>query len=316
MHIKQFILPCLLLFILAGAILSGCTDQQQAQGSGNTIIIKHKLNDITVHAHQLGQVTATCDAGQEIVSGGFAAIAPDSSSMQEVSYPLNTRVIVASYPSSPSTWTVAMLNRESSDTLLVAHVYCAPTTGTKIASAVGAANSTPINATCATGTQLTGGGFQITNIHQSNDVVAILSSRPLLAQTLLGWQVKTREARGSSTPSNPVTSYAVCTTLGLASSLGTSVTVSANAIAPAAATTGQGSVACQSTQLLLGAGFDFSESDIDGNDVPVHFYPDYTQTPPQWSLLLASLPDAGIEGGALNSGAKGVLIPVCGSVGV
>lgn len=310
MSARRFMMFCFSISCSLMWLWTACTTQQQVPG--NPILINHKFNSVQVQAHRTGQVTATCDAGQVIYSGGFATLAPDSDTvMSTVNYPLNTRFIYASYPSSTSAWTVKMLNRESSDILLTVHIYCSATPATQLASATGTTGNTPLVASCPGGTQLTGGGFQVTDITTLNDVVSILSSRA--TSNVSGWQVSAREARGSGRQSNTLAAYAVCTTAALKSVIGTAVTVKANGVAPAQVTIGQGAAGCVGNQLLLSAGFDVTNSDGDGNVAPVLFYSDYSQSSPQWTFSLASLPNAGIEGGAFNSGASGVLIPLCGN---
>jgi hypothetical protein len=290
-------------------LLGGCSNTATV----GKVSITDRFNTLNVAALKLGSATATCNAGEQMVSGGYGVTTTAySNTIDAVHYPIDQYPIVASYPSSPTSWTATLLNRVQGATLLVVHAECVSTSvGVQIASALGNIDTNAVTATCPQGSQRTGGGWQVTNVNQTKEVVTIQSSLPSGTN---GWSVKARPARGStaSTQSNQIKSFVVCAANTLTTSTGASSAVTAPPGLPNIVTPGPGHASCGSNQLLVGAGF--SVSDIDGN-LPVElFFPSYDVSPAQWAISMVSLPDSSIEGQALNSGGTGSIVPICASV--
>jgi hypothetical protein len=311
MRIASLSFRLLLLGILSGlALILGACSNSTTVGK---VSITDRLNTVNVAALKLGSATASCNQGEQMVSGGYGVTTTAySNTIDAVNYPLDQYPVVASYPSSPTSWTATLLNRVQGATLLVVHVECVSTSvGIQIASAAGNIDNNAVTATCPQGLQRTGGGWQVTNINQTKDVVTILSSLPSGANA---WSVKARPARGStaSVQSNKLNAYVVCAANTLTTSQGASSQVSAPQGLPNIATPGPGHASCGANQLLTGAGF--REDDIDGNlGVPL-FFPSYNVSPSQWAITLISLPDSTIEGQSVNSGGTGLIVPICASV--
>jgi hypothetical protein len=103
-----------------------------------------------VASHDGTPVTASCQAGERMLGGGFIA----SNLFEYAAY------VTASYPSGPATWTV-VASAPASYFQLEADVYCAPappaTVEIHIIHATGTGTAT---AACPLGTVLLGGGFQ------------------------------------------------------------------------------------------------------------------------------------------------------------
>ena len=172
--------------------------------------------------------------------------------------------------------------------------------------------NTPVSAGCPQGATLTAGGWQITKVSLTKDVVAILSSYGSGSQGVLNaWNIKARIARGSSaSPSrNQIIAYAVCAKQSLGPASVSGVQISAPPGPGDIVTPGLGHVSCNSGQLLTGAGF--RVDDIDGNLAVSVFSSEFGTSPAQWAMTMESLPDATIEGQSVNGGGTGALVPIC-----
>lgn len=262
---------------------------------------------------QPGTVKASCNPGEQMVSGGYS-VTPTAYSqpIDAINYPLDLYPVVASYPSSPTSWTVTLLNRAPGSTLVIAHVECvAPSVGIQVASFSAPLGTSPLATACPNGFQLTGGGWQVKNLDNTKAVVTILSSQPSGAN---GWRVDAHPARGSlASPNNTLNVYAVCAANTLTTIQGAHSPVKAPPGPPNLVTFGASHASCGANQLLTGAGF--SMDDIDGNLAVDVFFPSYAINPSQWAITMFSLPDSNIEGKQVNDGGTGFIVPICASVG-
>lgn len=306
----------LLLFVtLSGLIFifSACNST-----SVGGVSITDRSNPITIASKQIGSVTASCQQGEQMVSGGYGVAAEAYlQPINSVAYPLDLYPVIASYPSSPTSWTVTVRNRSSSSTTVTAHVECVSTSvGIQLANALGDIDSSQVTASCPQGTQRTGGGWQVSNIYEVSaiGVVTILNSS---ATGPNNWSVSARLAEGSTgDPQNDhVTSYVVCAANTLTMAPGASSQVAAAPAPPGVAniaTPGAGRASCGSNQLLTGAGF--SMNDIAGNLGLVSSFPSYDLSPAEWVLSIISLPLSGTEGGMYNNGGTGAIVPICATL--
>ena len=296
--------------IFLALLLGACAQQPSVPTDNGTVsVITHYLSVVSVPAHKTGKVTARCQPGEEVVSGGFGTVGSSDSS--QVVFPLNKTVILASYPSSTTSWTVVMLNREEGSVTLAAHIQCTTLTGSKLSEFYGLANALPATATCPGNTRLLGGGFRVDEsaIRLLNSVINVEVSAPANATA---WTTTIRPSRGSSVSTNTqVTTYAVCTSSKLKSILKNGIEVKAP---PGGknSTDGYGTGGCSANQLLLAAGFRIDSND--GYLAPYLFYADYSNTTLTWAFKFRSLVTSSIEGQPINLGGKAYLLPICGTV--
>jgi hypothetical protein len=290
-----------------------------ATPAGATITITDRFSAVNVPANEIRNNTATasCKAGEVMLSGGYAVTTPAYSASLDQSTPLNRYFIYADYPSSNSTWTVSVLNRAPIATpgsiLLTAHVECA--TG------VSGASETPkaegpigarVKASCP-GVGLTGGGYRITAIDSYKAVVTIVTSFGSIGNGNLGaWNVETAFAEGSyaSITQTQVYAYAVCN--NLTTTMGARVDVSAPAGPADQATSAMGAAPCGEGQVLTGGGFGLLHVT---DSLPVtQLAADYTDAPSRWIMTLYSLPAPDFEGKFGNAGGYASLYPICATV--
>jgi hypothetical protein len=303
---------------LLGVSAESCQNSTSTSTSGGTpITLTDRLSAISVPAGARQSTTASCQPDEVMLSGGYAVTTPAYQAALDQSTPLDRYFVFEDYPSSPTSWTASVLNRAAGagpgSILLVAHVEC--TSGLSatptIANAVGAIRDL-VSAACSSG-NLTGGGYQVTNIHTDKDVIAIVGSYGLIGGGASSWNVQTVYAQGSSADptQTQVLSYAVCNSL--TTGQGTAVPLSAPTGPADQATSGTGSASCATGQLLSGAGFELGTAT---DSLPVtHFFPDYSATPPQWDMTLYSLPAPSVEGQFSNAGGSATLVPICAATG-
>lgn len=312
---RRYVLNRWLLIALGGLtlFLGGCTTTTTV----GKISITDRFNDLQVPANRVITVTASCNQGEQMVGGGYGITPLAYRTTVSFNYPLDQYPIIASYPSSATSWTAIFFNRTGGIVLGTTHVACvSQSLGVQIVKATGdIAPNTPVTTSCPQNTTATDGGWQITKISAAKDVVTILSSLGSGSKGVLnGWSIKARVARGSSAnPSrNQLIAYAVCAAKSL--SPGDSPVTSAPITAPPGpanmVTPGVGHVSCAGGQLLTGAGF--FVNDIDGNLTVPLFSGEYATIPAQWAMTMESLPDVPIDGSSpANGGGTGKLIPVC-----
>jgi hypothetical protein len=190
-------------------------------------------------------VSASCRAGEQMVSGGYFIISADHNYSP-----------YANYPSSPNTWTVTVKAAGSASYSLQTYVGCLKANyplATKIVTAaanVAKGASQTATASCPAGGVVTGGGFSL-----SAPVGVASTTAPVSG--LGGWTVV---ATGSA-DALKATTYALCATRNLA-------------IAPESKLefnifnqndSGQQSVGCKSDgQWLLGGGYSVNDDSADG----------------------------------------------------
>lgn len=302
--------------ILLPLALGACTS---SGGLNSAPGIADRFNAASASPYQVTTVKASCNAGEQMVGGGWAITTPAYNDSVDVQYPLDQYFVAASYPSDSHSWTAVFVNRSrpfpGSNALGVVHVDCLSTgVAPTIVSAVGPL-LTPVTASCPTGSILTGGGYELTNLHSANQVVAFTLSRPdgSAGATPSAWSVLAYAVHHTQLDSsNQIMSFAVCTTQRLSATIGTSVTVSAPPGKPDQATDGAAGAPCASGQAPLSAGFD-NHTDTDGNLTFSLFYASYA-SPMQWNATLNSLPNADIEGRSSNGGGSATIIPVCAPI--
>ena len=292
--------------------LTSCNQQPQAPSIGGTtaLVITHYFNGISAPPGRRSQVTAKCQAGEEVVSGGFGTVA--SSDTTQPNSPLSKTVIMASYPSDSSSWTVIVFNREDQSVTLSAHIECTPLKGSSIHTAQGTLAGNGIVAVCPQNTQLLGGGFSFDHLQRSTDVIVVQASTPVFQAKSAGWLTAIHNATYSTIDENAdYTSYAVCTSASFTTNLGAMQEVKA----PMGTTSsdGNGTASC-SPHILLAAGMSFANND--GRLAPFLSYPDYTQTPPIWQLSFRSFDAPSIDSPSTNPGGTGYIHPLCGVVSV
>lgn len=159
-------LPVLLLLVLIGA-LSACQSSSSkasspaATATTSTRFAAVKLVQRSVQSGQIpagksGTVVATCQPGEQLLSGGYSVYAFEAAA-----------TVVASYPSGPDAWTVTDDNtRGPSSVQITASANClqAPySAGIHIVSSTSQSSDNTPQATtagCPSGSVITGGGFQ------------------------------------------------------------------------------------------------------------------------------------------------------------
>ena len=303
--------------VLLPLTLGACT----STGGINSVPgIADRFNDATASPYKITTVSASCNPGEQMVGGGWAINTPAYNGSVDVQYPLDQYFVSASYPSSSNTWTAVFVNRSrpfpGSDALGFVHVECLSTGATPtIVSAVGTLLTT-VTASCPSGSILTGGGYELTNLHTANQVVAFTLSRPDASNegSPSAWSVSANDVSHSQVDSsNQIMSFAVCTTQSLSATIGTSVKVSAPPGEPDLVTQGVAGAPCASGQAPLSGGF-VNYTGTDGNLAFSNFYASYASSPLQWGATLKSLPNADIEGHPKNGGGSATIIPVCAPV--
>jgi hypothetical protein len=190
-------------------------------------------------------VSASCRAGEQMVSGGYYIISADHGYSP-----------YANYPSGPNTWTVVVKAAGPSSFTLQTYVGCLKANyplATKIVTAnvdVAKGASQTDTATCPAGSVVTGGGFTL-----SAPVGVASTTAPVSG--LGGW---TMVATGSG-DALQATSYALCATRNLA--VAPDVTLQFNIFNQN--DSGQQSISCQGAdQLLLGGGYSNNDDSANG----------------------------------------------------
>ncbi len=189
-----------------------------AQASAATIVT-HQVTGPQIPAGQKGTLTASCDSGEQMLSGGFSGDAFEGAVK-----------VVESYPSAPDTWTVTVDNSIAPSWVqMTVSVYClqaSPSIRTTIVHATQTTTGTQTVA-CPRGSVLLSGGYAGT--------VQPTLSKPVAN----GWQ------------SDATTVYAVCArrhTIAGAVATVSLTTPPVEAEAGATAT-------CAANQLATGGGF-------------------------------------------------------------
>jgi hypothetical protein len=157
--------------------VSSHNDAYASRLASTPTIVTHSLTGPQIPVGQKGSVTASCQKGEDLLSGGYIVDAFESDN------------VVESYPSALDSWTVTDDNTSGpSWVAITVMVYCLQSGASLHPTLVHATGSGSITASCPGHTVLTGGGFKGTNVS---------ASLPLAS----GWQV---------TSSNAHDAYAVC----------------------------------------------------------------------------------------------------------
>jgi hypothetical protein len=225
----------------AGSPTPAATSLPTATPAPHAVATAVDGGSVNIPAKTTKTFSATCPNGTTLVGGG---------------YNFNTTTTTAwgaddSYPSSATTWTVALRTQVPTALTAIAVAVCVQAnfafTATGLASA-----------TCPNGTTLSGGGYKA-------DMGYSGGSKPVGNS----WQVHENGGFGT-TPS--VTAYAICVSapLKLAGVQSSSITLAVDQ------SQGTG-ITCQQGQLGTGGGYDFAYQSTDGTTV---FYSSYPQTGP------------------------------------
>jgi hypothetical protein len=155
----------------------------------------------TSAAGEISTAVANCPAGTRVISGGFE-VPPITSPTR--------MAITGSYRGGPSSWTVsAITGGNTAPHAAMALAYCrrsslAITEATSTGTLSGATQPGSADATCPSGTQLVGGGFQTTTGPTSSDFAVVVSA---FASTASTWSVI---AYDNAAPAQTITAHAYC----------------------------------------------------------------------------------------------------------
>jgi hypothetical protein len=298
--------------MIGAAALTG----HQPAAAAEPLTITDRVAAVMVPPLEFGSVTATCEKGEEAVGGGYGVEASRYTEPLVNFAPANLFPVLESYPSSTTSWTVRIFNRNYTDfwvtprdVLVTAHVQCVSTSvGTQIVSGPVAADP-PTTISCPPkSTAVTGGGWRITGMTHFKDVLDIVESRPTYPEQ--AWLIDTLLPQGSVTqgPPVPVIGYAVCASRSLTPRKGEL----SLAVAPDGpndmATDGTTEMACAKGELLTSAGHRARVGEFGITT----FFPRYGAARP-WVLTIYSLPRPYVKGIA-NLGAEVAVQPVCVTV--
>lgn len=284
--------------------------------------ITDRFSAVTIHPLGLATATASCQTGEQMLSGGWAVTTPayqDKVTRGGITHTVTDEYfIAASYPSSANSWTVTFTNQAigSGDVLGTAHVECltkgsAPT----IVSQSGNTNSgNTLTVNCPQNMHLTGGGYQLTNVSQSNIASAVIDFEASTPIGLTQWMVATDYSIGSlNLFGNNVSVYAVCTS-NLTVSAGNTATISVPAAQqPEVATSASGSGTCASGLTPVGAGYQKVKASARAFPITL-FYPSYSTNTPTWATTVYSLPPITIDSPPISSGGTLKVLPLCVAV--
>lgn len=284
--------------------------------------ITDRFSVVTIHPLGLATATASCHAGEQMLSGGWAVTAPayqDKVTRGGITHTvIDEYFIAASYPSSANSWTVTFTNQAigSGDVLGTVHVECltkgsAPT----IVSQSGNANSgNTLSVDCPQNMHLTGGGYQLTNVSQANIASAVIDFESSTPIGLTRWMVATDYSIGNLNHfGNNVSVYAVCTpSLTVSAGNTTTVTVPA-AQQPEVATSASGSGTCSSGLTPVGSGYQKVNASARAFPITL-FYPSYGTNTPTWATTVYALPPLTIDSPPISSGGMLKLLPLCVAV--
>ncbi|GCE10606.1 hypothetical protein [Tengunoibacter tsumagoiensis] len=317
---------CLLPLVISFLFAACGTDPSNGGGGINSAPgVTDRFNAVTVHSSTFASSTASCHAGEQMLSGGWAVNTPayqaDKVERGGISHTIiDEYFIAASYPSSANSWTVTFTNQPSAgyvgDVLGIVHVECmSKGKAATIVSQSGDTNSgNSLTVNCPQGTKLTGGGYRLTNLSQSNlasIVIDFETSQPL---NLTSWGVTTDYSIGNLNHfGNNVAVYGVC-----ASNLNVTLGKVTSATAPGAtksgaATLGSAQAACPGGASPVGAGY--HKTKFDPRAFPITlFYPSYGSNPQSWAVNVYALPPLTIDSPPITSGGTLNVLPLCASL--
>jgi hypothetical protein len=183
-------------------------------------IVAHSVTSDEIPARQSGSVTVSCQAGEQMISGGYSLNVFESGNAS------------ASYPSSTNSWTVTAISAPSF-VVITATVYCLQADYSLATTIV---QSTAGTASCPAGSALLSGGYQGEAPNNGGFIGAVNYSKPVAN----GWQ-----------SDSPIV-YALCATQNAVAA----PAVMASFTLPIAWGAGNGGTAiCPSGQFATGGGF-------------------------------------------------------------
>ncbi len=194
-------------------------------------VVRRDAQGDNVPGGKIGMVTATCEPGEQMLSGGYYVYAWEAEAN-----------VVASYPSGPNAWTVTDDNTHGTDLTITAYANClqAPySVGLRLVSSTSLSSGTPQATTiaCPSGAVLTGGGFQV-----AGGIAA-------LTPTAHGWRIM---------PGGVGKVFALCATERLRAAPATSATFTTKMVfgSPQG-----GSAHCPDGQIVTGGGYSFAQGE-------------------------------------------------------
>jgi hypothetical protein len=269
------------------------------------VTVTDRVAAVEVPANWIRSVTAACEKGEEAVGGGYGVQASRYTEPLTGAVPLNQFPVLASYPSSPTSWTVTVYNRSREPVLVTAHVECLSVgAGTRIVSAPVGIGYPATRVECPRDTTMvTGGGWRITGTTEYEGLVDILDSYAIGTS----WKVVARPPAGSiaKIPPMQVTGYAVCAGKPLVPGSYQPVMAVAPAGPKDMATDATVEVGCADGELLTGAGHHMHDNEVGMTT----FFPRHG-TVRRWVFTIYSLPTEGFHG-VENRGASAWAGPLC-----
>ncbi len=306
----------LLLFIFLMCSFVGCNST-----TGGSTTITDRFNIATVSPGRIVSITARCNPGEQMLSGGWAVTTPAYSGSVSEGHPGanddQQYFVAGSYPSDSSSWTAIFTNEATEDSQGdvsgVVHVEClSKGTSPTLVTQVGADPQSDIDTTpsCPQGSSLTGGGYELlhfTNISQQ--MVNFIGSHAFGTSQ---WSVATNFTFGQiGQIGASVEAFAVCSS-SLTTAFGSSATVKAPSSPSTVPTLGTTFVSCGNGEVPVGSGYANETAD---NAFPLTtFYPDYGGTPAQWDVRAYALPGIPIDSPASVFGGSAVITPICATL--
>lgn len=315
----SLLLPLLFCCTLLGACGTG---PNGGGGINSAPGITDRFSVVTIHPLRFATATASCQAGEQMLSGGWAVTTPayqDKVTRGGITHTvIDEYFIAASYPSSANSWTVTFTNQAigSGDVLGTAHVECltkgsAPTI---VSQSGNATSGNTLSVDCPQNMHLTGGGYQLTNVSQANIASAVIDFESSTPIGLTRWMVATDYSIGNLNHfGNNVSVYAVCTSSLTISAGNTSTVTVPAAQQPEVATSASGSGTCPSGLTPVGSGYQKVKASARAFPITL-FYPSYGTNTPTWATTVYSLPPLTIDSPPISSGGTLKLLPLCVAV--
>ena len=168
--------------------------------AGGVTRYEQKTNTISVNGGRQGTVSATCSAGNVVLSGGFSVTSP-------------TLEIASSLPSAATAgWTVTVNNAgrlAQSVTVTATCVASSSVSGYEQPSStisVNPSSSANVNVACSAGNVIVGGGYSVAD----PTVVGVSHSEPSLSSNLSNTNWDVAASNSSSTVAENVTAQGIC----------------------------------------------------------------------------------------------------------
>lgn len=308
----------LLLFIFLMCSFVGCSST-----TGGSTTITDRFNIATVSPGQIVPITAKCNPGEQMLSGGWAVTTPAYSGPVSEGRPGpnddQQYYVAGSYPSDSSSWTAIFTNEATGDSQGdvsgVVHVECLSTgTTPTLVTQVGTDPESSIDTTpsCPHGSSLTGGGYELLNFMKIPQQMVDFteSNSPFgLGTPPTQWSVSTNFTFAQiGQVGASVEAFAVCSS-NLTTSFGSSAMVKAPYSSSTVPTLGTTLVSCGNSEVPVGSGY--RNGDNVSSFPLTTFYPDYGGAPPQWDVRAYALPDIPIDSPPNVPGGSAVITPIC-----